>query len=40
VLAPPILVEIFSWRLVHERVGAMQWPGLGLGINGAALVIR
>lgn len=35
----PILVGILAPRLVHERVGLVQWLGLGLGILGAALVI-
>jgi drug/metabolite transporter (DMT)-like permease len=35
----PILVGILAPRLVQERVGVMQWLGLGLGIIGAALVI-
>jgi drug/metabolite transporter (DMT)-like permease len=35
----PILVGILAPSLVHERVGLIQWLGLGLGIFGAALVI-
>ena len=35
----PILVGILAPGLVHERVGLVQWLGLGLGILGAALVI-
>lgn len=35
----PILVGILAPGLVHERVGVVQWLGLGLGILGAALVI-
>jgi drug/metabolite transporter (DMT)-like permease len=35
----PILVGILAPGLVHERVGLIQWLGLGLGILGAALVI-
>ena len=35
----PILVGILAPALVHERVGFMQWLGLGLGVLGAALVI-
>lgn len=35
----PILVGILAPRLVRERVGAVQWLGLGLGVIGAALVI-
>ena len=35
----PILVGILAPGLVHERVGLVQWLGLGLGVLGAALVI-
>ena len=35
----PVLVGILAPRLVHERVGPVQWLGLCLGILGAALVI-
>ena len=35
----PILVGILAPGLVHERVGLIQWLGLGCGIIGAALVI-
>ena len=35
----PILVGILAPGLVNERVGLIQWLGLGLGIFGAALVI-
>jgi drug/metabolite transporter (DMT)-like permease len=35
----PILVGILAPGLVHERVGVIQWLGLGLGVLGAALVI-
>jgi drug/metabolite transporter (DMT)-like permease len=35
----PILVGILAPGLAHERVGLVQWFGLGLGIIGAALVI-
>jgi len=35
----PILVGILAPGLVHERVGLIQWLGLGLGVLGAALVI-
>jgi drug/metabolite transporter (DMT)-like permease len=35
----PILVGILAPGLVHERVGLIQWMGLGCGIIGAALVI-
>jgi drug/metabolite transporter (DMT)-like permease len=35
----PILMGILAPSLVHERVGLIQWLGLGLGILGAALVI-
>jgi drug/metabolite transporter (DMT)-like permease len=35
----PILVGILAPGLVHERVGVVQWLGLGLGVLGAALVI-
>lgn len=35
----PILVGILAPGLVHERVGLVQWLGLGLGVIGAALVI-
>lgn len=35
----PILVGVLAPGLVHERVGAVQWMGLGLGVIGAALVI-
>ncbi len=35
----PLLVGILAPGLVHERVGAVQWLGLALGVVGAALVI-
>jgi drug/metabolite transporter (DMT)-like permease len=35
----PIIVSIVAPRLVGERVRAVQWLGLGLGIAGAAIVI-
>lgn len=35
----PILVGVLAPGLVHERVGAVRWLGLGLGVIGAALVI-
>ena len=35
----PVLVGVLAPGLVHERVGLVQWLGLGLGIIGAALVI-
>ncbi|MFO7708031.1 MAG: DMT family transporter [Desulfobacterales bacterium] len=35
----PILVGVLAPGLVHERVGLLQWLGLGLGVLGAALVI-
>jgi drug/metabolite transporter (DMT)-like permease len=35
----PILVGILAPGLVHERVGLVQWLGLGLGVIGAVLVI-
>lgn len=35
----PLLVGFLAPALVHERVGVIQWLGLGLGVLGAALVI-
>lgn len=35
----PILVALIAPRLVGERVGALGWLGLGLGLAGAALAI-
>ncbi|MCU0561294.1 MAG: DMT family transporter [Desulfobacterales bacterium] len=35
----PILVGVLAPRLVHERVGWLQWLGLLLGVLGAAIVI-
>jgi drug/metabolite transporter (DMT)-like permease len=35
----PLLVGVLAPRLVGERVGWLQWLGLGLGIAGAAVVV-
>lgn len=35
----PILVGLLAPRLAGERVGALGWVGLGLGLAGAGLVI-
>ena len=35
----PVLVALLAPRLSGERVGALRWVGLGVGLLGAALVI-
>ena len=35
----PVLVALLAPRLAGERVGALRWVGLGVGLLGAALVI-
>lgn len=35
----PVLVALLAPRLAGERVGALRWAGLGVGLLGAAVVI-
>ncbi len=35
----PVLVALLAPRLAGERVGALRWTGLGVGLLGAAVVI-
>lgn len=35
----PVLVALLAPRFAGERVGALRWAGLGVGLSGAAVVI-
>jgi drug/metabolite transporter (DMT)-like permease len=35
----PLLTAMLAWPLLHERLHARQWVGIGIGVLGVALIV-